>query len=100
MLQDTLYSRFWQKVLLDLGYVRTEEYAKKLVNQGMILGNLLLYIEKRNPNLSSKGIITEHEVSQFVDVSLVNTHDELNLRVGKLAKDFKMQNLFLKTESI
>ena len=33
-----LYSRFWHKVLFDLGLVPTSEPFKKLVNQGMILG--------------------------------------------------------------
>jgi leucyl-tRNA synthetase len=33
-----LYSRFWHKVLYDLGYVNTPEPFLKLVNQGMILG--------------------------------------------------------------
>ena len=33
-----LYSRFWHKVLFDLGYVSTREPFQKLVNQGMILG--------------------------------------------------------------
>jgi leucyl-tRNA synthetase len=33
-----LYSRFWHKVLFDLGYVSTDEPFKKLVNQGMIQG--------------------------------------------------------------
>jgi len=33
-----LYSRFWHKVLYDLGYVSTKEPFQKLVNQGMILG--------------------------------------------------------------
>jgi len=33
-----LYSRFWHKFLFDLGYVSTKEPFKKLVNQGMILG--------------------------------------------------------------
>lgn len=33
-----LYSRFWHKVLFDLGYVPTDEPFKKLVNQGMIQG--------------------------------------------------------------
>jgi len=33
-----LYARFWHKVLYDLGYVSTKEPFKKLVNQGMILG--------------------------------------------------------------
>jgi leucyl-tRNA synthetase len=33
-----LYSRFWHKLLYDLGFVSTKEPFKKLVNQGMILG--------------------------------------------------------------
>jgi leucyl-tRNA synthetase len=33
-----LYSRFWHKLLYDLGCVSTKEPFKKLVNQGMILG--------------------------------------------------------------
>ncbi|MCI0744808.1 MAG: leucine--tRNA ligase [Verrucomicrobia subdivision 3 bacterium] len=33
-----LYSRFWHKVLYDLGYVSTPEPFFKLVNQGLILG--------------------------------------------------------------
>ena len=33
-----LYARFWHKFLYDLGHVSTKEPFKKLVNQGMILG--------------------------------------------------------------
>lgn len=33
-----LYARFWHKVLFDLGLVSTKEPFKKLVNQGMMLG--------------------------------------------------------------
>ncbi len=33
-----LYSRFWHKVLFDLGHVSTSEPFKRLVNQGLILG--------------------------------------------------------------
>jgi leucyl-tRNA synthetase len=33
-----LYARFWHKVLYDLGLVSTKEPFKRLVNQGMILG--------------------------------------------------------------
>ena len=33
-----LYSRFWQKFMFDLGLVPHDEFAKKLINQGMILG--------------------------------------------------------------
>ena len=35
-----LYARFWHKVLYDYGYVSTPEPFQKLVNQGMILGNV------------------------------------------------------------
>jgi leucyl-tRNA synthetase len=34
-----LYSRFWHKLLHDLGYVSTQEPYQKLINQGMILGS-------------------------------------------------------------
>jgi len=34
-----LYSRFWNKFLKDKGFAPTEEPFKKLINQGMILGN-------------------------------------------------------------
>jgi leucyl-tRNA synthetase len=35
-----LYARFWHKVLFDLGHVRTPEPFQKLVNQGLILGEV------------------------------------------------------------
>jgi leucyl-tRNA synthetase len=35
-----LYSRFWHKVLYDRGYVYTPEPFMRLVNQGMILGEM------------------------------------------------------------
>ena len=35
-----LYSRFWHKVLFDRGLVSTPEPFQRLVNQGMILGEM------------------------------------------------------------
>lgn len=35
-----LYARFWHKVLYDIGVVSTKEPFQRLVNQGMILGEL------------------------------------------------------------
>jgi leucyl-tRNA synthetase len=35
-----LYARFWHKVLFDRGHVSTPEPFKRLVNQGMILGEM------------------------------------------------------------
>lgn len=33
-----LYSRFWTKILFDLGFIAFDEPFKKMINQGMILG--------------------------------------------------------------
>ena len=35
-----LYARFWHKVLYDLGVVSTKEPFRRLVSQGMILGEV------------------------------------------------------------
>ncbi len=44
-----LYSRFWHKVLFDRGLVSTPEPFQRLVNQGMILGEMQYRVFKR-PN--------------------------------------------------
>ncbi|RAR50397.1 leucine--tRNA ligase [Flavobacterium lacus] len=58
-----LYSRFWNKFLKDRGFITPEEPFKKLINQGMILGNIGYYpfIDvtininiKDNPHISKK----------------------------------------------
>ncbi|MCL4144373.1 UNVERIFIED_CONTAM: hypothetical protein GTU68_061408, partial [Idotea baltica] len=55
-----LYSRFWQKFMFDKGLVPQDEFAKKLINQGMILG-------------------TSAFVYQIFDVSFVNSSNELDI---------------------
>ncbi len=40
-----LYSRFWHKVLFDLGLVHTKEPFQKLLNPGMILGHSYRYFD-------------------------------------------------------
>lgn len=76
-----LYSRFWQKFLFDLGIVPYKEYAKKLINQGMILGtSAFVYREVNTNKFLSKGLVKDKEVIPIhVDVSFVNSSDELNL---------------------
>jgi leucyl-tRNA synthetase len=44
-----LYSRFWHKVLFDLGLVHTVEPFQKLLNPGMVLGYSYRYYDD-NPN--------------------------------------------------
>ena len=93
-----LYSRFWQKVLFDLGYTNSKEYAKKLVNQGMILGNsAFVYRKKGTRTFLSKGLIGEHEVEPIhIEVSFVNNHDELDVEgVKNWQKDFQQAEFIL-----
>ncbi len=46
-----LYARFWHKVLFDLGHVSTPEPFFKLVNQGLILGELEFTAFRRSDGL-------------------------------------------------
>lgn len=54
-----LYSRFWHKVLFDLGVVSTKEPFQRLVNQGMILGEDNQKMSKSRGNVVSPDILVE-----------------------------------------
>lgn len=69
-----IYSRFWNKVLFDLGYVCEPEPFKKLVNQGMIQGrsNFVYRIKDTNTFVSA-GLKDEYDVTPIhVDINLVS----------------------------
>ncbi|MCP1996990.1 leucine--tRNA ligase [Flavobacterium sp. HSC-61S13] len=76
-----LYARFWNKFLKDIGVVAVEEPFKKLINQGMILGNsAFVYRLEGSNTFVSKNAITDQKVQALhVDVSLVNASSELDL---------------------
>lgn len=81
-----LYSRFWHKVLFDLGYVPTDEPFKKLVNQGMITGQsaFIYEVDGKNTFVSigkSESYIANGEglTKRRVDTKFVNEKDELNV---------------------
>ena len=66
-----LYSRFWQKFLFDKGLVPVDEYAKKLINQGMILGtSAFVYrwdYESEDPNKPKKTIfVSKTKMEQVI----------------------------------
>jgi len=87
-----LYARFWQKFMFDRGLVPVDEFAKKLINQGMILGtSAFIFREDGTNRFYSKGLL-EGKIGQLihVDVSLVNTSDELDIEGFKRwREDFK-----------
>ncbi len=80
-----LYSRFWNKFLKDKGFAPTEEPFKKLINQGMILGmSAFVYrLEGTNTYVSNYKIESQKVQPIHVDVSMVNTSDELDIEKFK-----------------
>lgn len=80
-----LYSRFWQKFMFDRGYVPGDEYAKKLINQGMITGtSAFVYRVEGENKFLSKGLINGQQVQPIhSDVAFVNTNDELDIEAFK-----------------
>jgi leucyl-tRNA synthetase len=52
-----LYARFWHKVLFDLGFVSTLEPFKRLVNQGLILGEDGEKMSKSRGNVVNPDVI-------------------------------------------
>ena len=66
-----LYARFWQKFMFDKGLVPIDEFAKKLINQGMIQGvveSALRYRHKSNRVFVNR---------DFPSVILFDEHEEL-----------------------
>ena len=76
-----LYSRFWQYFLYDFGLVPVENFAKKLINQGMILGeSAFVYRIPDTQIYLSKGLCKGKKVIPVhVDVSLVSAQNELDI---------------------
>ncbi|UII74567.1 leucine--tRNA ligase [Flagellimonas sp. HMM57] len=80
-----LYSRFWQKFLFDKGIAPKEEFAKKLINQGMITGtSAIVYRMTGTNSYLSNGLVQSKQVDSIhVDVSLINSSDELDIEALK-----------------
>ncbi len=77
-----LYSRFWHKVLFDLGVVSTEEPFRKLFNQGMILA--FAYETATGAKIASD-LVEEKDGKYFHK----ETGEELRQIVAKMSKSLK-----------
>ena len=77
-----LYSRFWHKVLFDLGIVSTDEPYKKLFNQGMILA--FAYETKAGAKIPTD-MVEEKDGKYFYK----KTGEELKQIVAKMSKSLK-----------
>ncbi len=80
-----LYARFWQKFLFDRGYLLVDEFAKKLINQGMILGTSAFAARIEGSNtFISEDLIDKQSVQYIhVDVSFVNASNEMDIAAFK-----------------
>ena len=80
-----LYARFWQKFLFDRGILPVDEFAKKLINQGMITGtSAFVYRVEGENKFVSKGLIAQNKIQPIhTDVAFVNSHDELDIEAFK-----------------
>lgn len=79
-----IYSRFWNKLLFDLGYVCEKEPFRKLINQGMIQGRSnFVYRIKGTNKFVSLGLKEQYETTEIhVDVNIVS-NDRLDMEAFK-----------------
>jgi leucyl-tRNA synthetase len=75
-----LYSRFWHKVLYDLGHVSTREPFQKLVNQGMVLA--AAYTDARGMYVEASEVVER-------DGALLFDGEPVNRELGKMGKSLK-----------
>jgi leucyl-tRNA synthetase len=77
-----LYSRFWHKVLYDLGHIGTPEPFKKLFNQGMITADAFQ---------DERGVFIDIREVEFRDGVPCHTQSgkKLNRSSGKMGKRYK-----------
>jgi leucyl-tRNA synthetase len=64
-----LYARFWHKVLFDRGYLSTKEPFQRLVNQGMILGEVEFTGYRDGDRWVSSSQVKRNADGEFVDKS-------------------------------
>ncbi|MFK8059613.1 MAG: DUF559 domain-containing protein, partial [Polaribacter sp.] len=92
-----LYARFWQKFLFDKGIVPVDEFAKKLINQGMILGTSAFVYKattfvKNGCNIDkSNDDVIEKIPTVFVSKNLFSNDDEFEFVV----KNYLLENKLL-----
>jgi len=95
-----LYSRFYQKFLYDLEYLNKDEYSKKLINQGMILGNSAFIYRKSGSNqYISSNLISNYKVDKVrIDIKYIKGDNQVNYSLLK-SEDSDFKNSTFKLEN-
>jgi leucyl-tRNA synthetase len=89
-----LYSRFWNHFLYDLELVPKREYARKLINQGMIQGVIeFIYMEKSDS--ADKRFVSADMLDQYPDASWAQIPVHIDF-----VSDYGLDNSYLSEEGI
>ncbi|WP_108245896.1 leucine--tRNA ligase [Muricauda brasiliensis] len=100
-----LYSRFWQKFMFDMGYVPKDEFAQKLINQGMITGtsafvyrihtlNRKAFFVSKNLFDHEKNTLHGYELEKLIEIDFDNPKEERKLmyKIQELHADVSLVN--------
>ena len=79
-----LYSRFFTKFLYDLGYINFEEPFKKLIHQGMILGESAIIYRNNNNEYVSSDLASNYENLTQIHINVNFVDGDNNVDVDKL----------------
>ena len=92
-----LYARFWHKVLYDIGVVSTKEPFQRLVNQGMILGEMeFVACKDKNGNYISAdraGTVDDLERVQLSEKEVEKRGDRFVIRGTDTAVDARAHKM-------
>lgn len=84
-----LYARFWQKFMFDRGLVPVDEFAKKLINQGMITGESA-FVQRVAWSLTTNKDVNQDELpdvfvsKEYYDGVMIGNEDITNSLRTKL----------------
>jgi len=93
-----LYSRFWQKFMFDKGLVPKDEFAKKLINQGMILGtSAFVYKVSAYYTIENQIYAVELKFPIIISKEIYQNISEANQPYNKI--DYKIIDLMLAYDS-
>ena len=92
-----LYARFWQKFLFDKGIVPVDEFAKKLINQGMILGTSA-FVYRATPFIKSDcftAFASEEIINKIPSVLVSKNRFNSDDEFETIVKNYLIDNAFL-----
>ncbi|EAT14047.1 leucyl-tRNA synthetase, partial [Candidatus Sulcia muelleri str. Hc (Homalodisca coagulata)] len=96
-----IYARFWHKFLKDYGFVSSEEPFKKIINQGMILGNsAIIYCNNNKKEYISSSLLDLKEKKKLqkinIDIKFIKNNNEVDIKkINNLRYEFNNYKFIL-----